>query len=712
MAAAEFQAFQEEQFDPRQWINGALRGTKQAELEQQVNQLQMQLQLFSTSVNGTFEDQVMKSLAHFPTCMITLDKMSREVGHLTHTLNALLTPEALQRQAKAEQSVRALQDLHKTRTKLDVCRETLVQTVYLRNNRTTVDQAFHRGATEEAAAEIAKMRKALDSIRAFDHHDQLAAEIATHEKRLQGMVESECVEALIGHDVQRAQKHMGMLNQIGRMQDVLRTYIDRVSEPLLAKWGQIAGIEREEFVSQLPEWHQELQSLLTANKRYYQQVFGQDADGVLLRFLQSVLGAVADKQRERLESLPVGLLVLAFAASRRLRDFAKTELLSAAPAETLAAIDAATSSPYAALQREHPNLERRCLMDMISSFHFVSVLEDSEQRLTISPSLVTSVGESGGQLLLQCQTAVQRCADFTDGAAFPPLAAALADVLSDFAQRVASLVGQLRGALGLTEDAAPPVPGEAPKKMAFATDEPFKVKLVMQLHSTAVGLRERLGMFDRESRQTMAACLSRAPHVARQPTVAAFAARLLSSPLMPTTEKRLDVLADTAETLVVDVLLDGVRARFAQLPSLPQWLRTDEDASPLKYVTEVGDHLVGLPDVIAQAGETGGQSAGGAVDWCDRVVKESVDIFVTQVMKIPKLSEQGAYQLGANAECFNNSVEAFEDGGAPALAAIERMCSATSAESFEDLLQELHSSDPRVPGIHKAIASKRDFQHS
>eukprot|EP01062_Namystynia_karyoxenos_P080928 TRINITY_DN8804_c0_g1_i1.p1 TRINITY_DN8804_c0_g1~~TRINITY_DN8804_c0_g1_i1.p1 ORF type:complete len:759 (+),score=296.79 TRINITY_DN8804_c0_g1_i1:76-2352(+) len=748
-AATEYQVFQQERFDPRKWINDALRSAKPGELEQQVNQLQMQLQLFSTSVNGTFEDQVMQLLARFPTCMLTLDKISRETAHLSQSLAALLTPEVLERQGKAEQSIRALQDLHDTKGKLEVIQQTLSQTVYLRDNRHLIDDAFKRGAIDEAAAEIGRMRKALADIKGFPHHDRLAADIAKYEARMQGEVEKECVECLAQRNTDRAQKLLQTLRQIGRFNDVVESYIGKVTEPVLAKWK--AGMARipegagggKALVEFLPGWHDELQELLSDHKKYYHQVFAQEADGVLLQCLQSVLGAVQAQQRQRLEALPVQEVVAAYKASRQLRQHARAELLKSPTAEALAVVDAAVAAPYAALQRQHATLEKRHLRQLISRFGFVEQLE-GVGTLTISPSLVAGVAESGGELLLAFQKAVERCADFTDGAAFPALAAVLDESASEFCAKVTTLVAQLRGALGL--DAPPPPPQRAgPPRGSpgaaggaeaapaapppvrhgpFAADEPFKVKLGLQLHAAAAALSQRLRLFDCEARRKMADALSESPSVARTPAVAAFAVRLTaegeSLALFGGAAGELSKLSEAAQTLVFDILFDAVDARLAQMHRLPIWQEGTTgldmpqlDGSPQEYIRLTGDYVLGLSDVISQGLPEAASGAGQAVDgesrgeyWMDLVVKRTVDLFVTGVTKIPRLHPQGATQLACDAEYLDNVVDAFQDGGAPVLKVIEQLC-ASEAESYAEQLADLADTDPRAPALFRAIATKR-----
>ena len=41
------------------------------------------------------------------------------------------------------------------------------------------------------------------------------------------LVEKDCLEALVGHDIPKAQEHLGTLSKIGKVDDVVRQFVER-----------------------------------------------------------------------------------------------------------------------------------------------------------------------------------------------------------------------------------------------------------------------------------------------------------------------------------------------------------------------------------------------------------------------------------------------------------------------------------------------------
>eukprot|EP00755_Sulcionema_specki_P022234 Sspe_Gene.76031::Locus_47503_Transcript_1_1_Confidence_1.000_Length_2285::g.76031::m.76031/K20294/COG7; conserved oligomeric Golgi complex subunit 7 len=722
----EYQAFQEDGFDPKKWLNDTLRTVPRDELEGHVNQLQTKLQFFITEVNGSFEDHIMQSLARLTRCHMELDRMSREVSQLTQSMNSLLTPEVLAKQHEAEKSIGAIAALHETKTKLDKCMTTLSQTVYLRENMHRMDSAFSKGDTTAIAAEIAAMQQALQAIQGFDHHHELAGNIERYEAKLQQMVERECVEALVEKDIAKAQRHLETLRKIDREHQVLEHYAQQAIAPLEEEWAKFeeactkapAGEVEEAFLHFLPSFNSTVQGWLTKNSRYFHEVFQERAKDIALQCFTMALQRVAHSQQKYLSGLSLQSLVAAYCHTTDLSHFATTEVFQNVPPEKVRLVEAACVGPYTSLQADYAALEKKHLIRLISRFGFVVSGQDAV--LAISPSLVNGIGESSNELLMECQDAAERCYSFTHGIEYPALIVTLNDAISEFSRKTMHVVKQLRSALSLG-------PGhEGRTEGPFAAEEPLKVKLSLQLHATATGLSERVELFQAWTKEKVLSHKQEAMKAMDRGGVAREKREALTTlfselegvgvPLYAPAMKELSALAKAIESLVFDVLFDPIRARFVSISTLPAW--NDEAApgmthrmstsTPLEYLRLVGDYILEIPDILLQAAP--GDSSAVQEDvtdfWLPTLLRRTVDLFINQVEKIPSLSEAGTEQLSTDTEYLDNILQAFSDEGAAVLKVVYLLVS-TPADAYPDQLKAVHGMDPRAPQLFTGLAAKR-----
>jgi hypothetical protein len=95
-------------------------------------------------------------------------------------------------------------------------------------------------------------------------------------------------------------------------------------------------------------------------------------------------------------------------------------------------------------------------------------------------------------------------------------------------------------------------------------------------------------------------------------------------------------------------------------------LRPDVSAS----VTAVVEHLFALPHHLENLDD----EEDGAEHWISVVTKAAVDLFVSQVESIPKLSASGYLQLQTDIDAFNNLLSALGvvSTKLPALAAAKK----------------------------------------
>jgi conserved oligomeric Golgi complex subunit 7 len=181
-------------------------------------------------------------------------------------------------------------------------------------------------------------------------------------------------------------------------------------------------------------------------------------------------------------------------------------------------------------------------------------------------------------------------------------------------------------------------------------------------------------------------------------------------------------------TLAVDALAERalcgrVAGHFAAVPALPEWHAHPATSVqlpsftpyPLQYITNVGEYLMMLPQVLESALSTEGASGMGAsgmgeieggsvgaeqeddggegsseaaelvAEWVDRAALASCQLYLNELKKLQSLSPQGAGQLAADIEYFSNVLSTLGLAVPSALAAWQAALVAPDAASLEGL---------------------------
>ena len=641
------------------------------------------------------------------------------------------------------------------------CQDTLTKTVYLHENMHSLDAAFAEGTTAHIASEIVcaprtlhshththtpqnKMQTALKAVKGFGQYEQIASNIAQYEERLQDMVETECVDALVNRDREKAKLHLATLKKIGRLNEILVQYTKRAVEGTSQEWkdfekanppGEKGGEWEAGLLQFLSGFNDRLEQSLASSRRYYQDVFGADAPQMALEYYTMVQRDSAHAQNRYFTRTSLVTVVACYQSSTRLRHSLLEAHFPSPPAagggaEAEAArrlhesqvtmLQQAASGPYQHLQSLYPSLEEEGLLARINSFRFVKDLEQRERNIKINPTTVLEMNEGTSTLLHECQLAVERCAVFTLGEAGTQAKALelierLNGVLIVLCGRVREVVGRLRSALGLaTSDAAPAAAAAA------ADYDPVKLKLTLQLHHAATGVVAKVALFEQwlyefvaglKHTETTASLKGFAENSAAAAQGGAAPAHTTGLLAAAKTEAR--SLEEAVGDIVFDLLFTPVSARLRGVPAMPVYAVEEgqEGASmgyhgtPMEYLPMVGDYLLGLPEALGQA--TGGMDNDESTtkEWINLVLTRTAKLFMQMVLSLPQLSACGMRQLGTDVEYLENVMCAF-DLDTPSLRALLFVLTSFS-DDFAAIKDDVLSLDPKGEEMYNSVKEKR-----
>ncbi|QDZ21297.1 subunit 7 of oligomeric Golgi complex [Chloropicon primus] len=184
----------------------------------------------------------------------------------------------------------------------------------------------------------------------------------------------------------------------------------------------------------------------------------------------------------------------------------------------------------------------------------------------------------------------------------------------------------------------------------------------------------------------------------------------LEAPL-PSAKKAMKDFASSAEDLVLDFMMVKVKESLQGIKESKLWSRTEEkdktfdlpsfSVFPSKHVTSLGEYLLVIPqqfevlDDLEELSPTGSEAkerregdqasepSSFAAEWISKIVEEASKLYTRDILRIPRLSENGCSQLQADIDYLGNILQALFVSAPVALSTIAANLS-LSAEEVKD----------------------------
>mmetsp|Transcript_122495 Transcript_122495/g.212373 ORF Transcript_122495/g.212373 Transcript_122495/m.212373 type:complete len:755 (-) Transcript_122495:51-2315(-) len=741
----DFSSFADENFDAIAWINNAIKSSKVDGIESMVSSMIMKLQLLSQEVSSSFEETSSQALVRMPRALMEIERMAKEAKNLRHNLNTLLQGDQSEAHSQTQTSVERMNQLHQVRLKLDVCTETIAKVAYLQSNMMRMSMVFEDGDTSTIGSEIKHMQDALQKLTDYpEQHSKFSSTIAGYESQLVHLVEKDCLDALVQHEVSKAQEYLATLSKIGKMEAVVRQFIQRSITKVLDVWQ---SYETEtDFAAWLPLFFNEIKTFVAKEKAYYIEVFGTvQYPSKVASLILCIMDSLDPSFASRIAGMPLPDLVKAYSATSVLYSFCCKELAGQADASGPAIagltdeMKTVIYEPYLPQQKQFDQLEKKYLSDSIRKFPWVDRAGDQTQSLT--PALVQAIAESSSQMYVLAEEALNRCLEFTDGVESQGLLTVLNEVLVEYAELVGRLVKSVGDDSGLTPKSplgaalkSPLAPGSP---ISEANGSPLKakslpprrdastVKVGLHLHQICAMMLSKLDKFETvaksiilSKRQVMLNGSS--PLLLANPMKLMSLSHFLDSldslkiPIFSLATKHFQLLSKDVEALVFDALFEQIRSWLNGIPKMPVWTGTSSEPAehPLEYIRSIGDYLFDLPMLIlsqapgATAGAPAEEGDDGAQSryWVDIVVRGCVDLLLQCIEQIPRLSASGGEQLACDVDYFKDVLTMLTEHPYPVLEDLQKLlhCDVT------DLATQLGTVQcaEKMP-LYKAIRAKR-----
>jgi len=647
----EISAFNAVDFNSKRWINQQLLTPPGDSVkESTVSALSLKLALHASDINTTLEETLSQAIVRLPRIMLEVGRMAIEAQQLRESVNSLLQSEAAHATHKSHDRG-SMAKLYEIKCKLEVCKLTLQQATFLTQNIAKLDELFRTASPDEISQEISKMQTALKALEGYEIQAKFQQSIVDSEQRLQGMIETQCVEQMISRNTAKAKSYFALLAKIGRSAGVVSKYITHATGSLMKQWDSVSAtrnaavwIETNTTVTV---------SLLKREQIEILELFGEDGGmDVTAKMTAHVLGIVAVAIEAKIQELSLPDVVQCYASA--------TPLLihCASVAYDLA------MKPFAKTWRTYAAEEQSYLSSQLKNLSWIAKLDDDATQvpLQISPSLLTAVHESCSHLFVLMETAAQRCLSLTAGMQWVPFLKAINNVTALFVSDVQRLGKYIQQA--------------AESAMSASGIDNTIIKVVFQLQLTCVGLQTRQIAFDGLVKKLILQHKERTlksfhyKHLAD--TQRASLDALLRSADVADVHvvdmREVSNLTTTTATIVLRVLCLPIDRRLRDLSGGSMWTsqapKGTSGFAPSEYVRAIGDILIELPMLLeSQNGLARSHEAEdmGITYWLEAVLDRTVEGYCTTVSALTPISPSGAEQLGTDIEYVDNVLSAITD---------------------------------------------------
>ncbi|EIE19328.1 hypothetical protein COCSUDRAFT_67854 [Coccomyxa subellipsoidea C-169] len=677
-AAPDLAAFQEDSFEPKNWINAACDNKPSEEsLERFLTDLELRLHLAAEDIDAALEIDSTRALQRIPAAVQEVSHVRGDVTGLKADVSRGLGTVSAAASA-ATGNVALIVELERVKNRMEAACSTLKEATELSAHFTQVEAVFAEGDLQRIAATLASIRQGLALVGDVPEFKGGAARLQALEERFHQNIEPAVSSALAARQADRVANLAALMSSLGRESELEGLYVAARMPMLQGLWD---GFEGRGFASWLPSFYEGVASAVGTESKWCSMALPDLHPRLLLSLLSALFSRINKPFRTRLASALVqggdkgGDVVMLLASMlEAAHSFVEglAQTMGQEGATGIGSLPTTVYAPFHAQLDRYGELEAVSLGQDLAAPQIPSATDDAE-------AAVAAIGAAAAAAEAAVAAAVERCRAATGLAGIPELQLVADEELAQFVSRLQAVLLELRkhhlpagGAAVTSSDDSTAV-----LQLLGAA-----ANLVSKLAACEGQLRAALSDLSRLISSVDAGKQALDPVTLRlldsegrmlQQLQSHLAAAVLEDYMaLPSAAARCAAFQETAQALVYDVLgsLEGLGAQ-------PVWgARGGEgggagggaggplpafSAYPQQAVTAAGEYLMMLPQTLE--GLLGGDSEAEeeAVDaeWLDRVAAGAAELYVRELAKIAALSESGAAQLAADLDYFCNVLAAL-----------------------------------------------------
>ena len=442
-------AFSGDNFDPKDWINKALKaGDPAQQKEEAAASLVMKLQLMIAKLNSALEDQCGAVVQSIPRVLRDAAQLESEAGLLSDKLHQIRGEmEAVE--AETRENMSSLVRMDSVKERLAATTRALQEADNWTSLDNQVEDAFDSNDHEAVAQKLVGMGQSLRLLHHVQDYQDRVSHLEQHKNRLEATLSPLLITAFTNKDTEAALRLVKMFRTIERDKQLSKYYHKCVRAGLLQRWTEIVGGDGEGAEHWLDAWYTELTAELASNKTWVETVFSdQSSPELMCDLVTDVLAGLQPSPQFCIEAAvkltedELGLLILLRARTDKFLASIEPIVIGAGD-KRLRELGKVTYKPFQVHVTRYEELEVKLMGAEVSSWIV-------EKKDTIDE--LHSLGNCVSKFSSMVETAAGRCLALTRGTAFPGLVAAVGRVLDTHLDRYRKMTRRLEKKKVIVDD--------------------------------------------------------------------------------------------------------------------------------------------------------------------------------------------------------------------------------------------------------------------
>jgi len=603
-------AFSGDNFDPKDWINKALRSSDSSQnKETAASSLVMKLQLMIAKLNSALEDQCAAVVQSVPRVIREAGQLEQEAGLLRDKLVAVRAEmESVECETRENMSTLVRMDTVKER--LGATTRALQEADNWTSLDTQVEDAFDNDDLDTVTDRLAGMQASLRLLHHVADYQDRVAHLEQHRNRLEATLSPLLVTAFTSRDTEAALRLVNMFRTMERGKQLSKYYHKCVRAGLLQRWSEIVLEGEGDGAGEwLDVFYKELGSKVVEQQAWAELVFPDEASSQLMCDLVTDVLASLDptpafciEAAVKLSGDTLGLLVDLRGKTDRF--LASVEgVVREAGESKLREMGKVVYKPYTQYIAKYEELEARAMTGEVSSWAI-----DKKDTIDEIHSLASSVV----RVATMVETGGVRCGQLSKGVGYPALARAVARGLDTHLDRYRRLMRRLEKRKVVVDDDWSVLQHCLSANQATGD-------LMLQLEQLEVTLSTSFLESTRQFLGPDSADLPLEQHhiFLLDPTDILTLSELYTAvssntgSATPLLQQSISLLSSTCSDLqktTFSIMFHPISSQLELIPSLSAWAATttgqgtlnatdmpDFSFSPSEYITCVGEYLMTLP---------------------------------------------------------------------------------------------------------------------
>ncbi|XP_014785708.1 conserved oligomeric Golgi complex subunit 7 isoform X1 [Octopus bimaculoides] len=416
----DYSKFLDENFDVKEWVNGAFRSHKDAAVskDQYATNLVMKLQMFIQEVNNVIEDSSQQALQNLPRVMREIEAVRQEAALLQDQMR-LVKQDIQKVEQDTSQSMQTLLKLDGIKSRMKATSDALKEADNWTTLSADVEEVFLSQDIQAITAKLVGMQQSLQMLVDTPDYQQRCQHLEKLQNKLETLLSPQVVAAFNAQSLEATQTYAKIFEDINRLSQLYKYYHKCQKVQLINHWKSILDTNSDDtFLEWLTAFYDHLLSTWHGQIKWCSQVF-RDPVPILCDLFTEVikdldpslddcLAVYIDEQGSNVTLISLINLKQVSERFSKSIESAVEHCMSDNPEHAVSLLDLQKSiyavyQPYLSKYKHFEEVALQCELDNIRLDH---------EEIVDSIGLL---GESVSKLMSSAKKANERCIQFTDG---------------------------------------------------------------------------------------------------------------------------------------------------------------------------------------------------------------------------------------------------------------------------------------------------------